>query len=138
LGLARSSHANDAAAQAGENEAARFFHAQGCRILARNALVPFGEADLLCQDPSGLVILVEVKARVRRADASPRSRTIAPGANITFAKRRKLARIASYLKARNTWPQGVRIDVIEVELTESSQGTLRVLATRHHRAIVRA
>lgn len=46
-----------------EAEAARLYEAEGARILARRFKTPFGEIDLICAEPGGAVVFVEVKAR---------------------------------------------------------------------------
>lgn len=97
----------------GERAAARLLRSQGYRVLARNARVPMGEADLVCLAPDGkTVVIVEVKTRIVRDgfDAVP------PEANITAHKRRKLASIARHLVRTNGWEtREVRIDVVAVE-----------------------
>lgn len=136
LGWTLREEQDDAVARAGEDEAVRLLQATGCEVLARNAMVPFGEADVICREASGIIVIVEVKARLRRADASAKSQRVAPGASITSAKRRKLARIANYLKARNGWA-AVRIDAVSVELTQHPDGSLHVLSSRRHAGIAR-
>ena len=42
----------------GERAAARLLRSQGYRVLARNARVPMGEADLVCLAPDGKTVVV--------------------------------------------------------------------------------
>ena len=48
-----------------EAAAARLCAAAGGKILARRAKTPHGEIDLICAEPSGALVFVEVKARAR-------------------------------------------------------------------------
>jgi Holliday junction resolvase-like predicted endonuclease len=83
---------------------------RGCRVIGRNLETRFGEADLLCEERSGCVVLVEVKARRFREGMLP------PEASVTMAKRQKLARILEHLVKANGWERRPRrIDVVAVE-----------------------
>lgn len=112
----------------GERLAARFLRSHGYRILARNARVPFGEADLICQDPDGqTIVLVEVKARAATSDAP-----WTPEHAIDPHKRRQLVAILGYLVKANRWhARPRRIDVIAIDDAESATPNLR-----HHRHAV--
>lgn len=94
----------------GERVAARYLRRQGLRLLGRNLMTRFGEADLLFEGPGGGIVLVEVKARRARPGTPP------PEASVTQAKRQKLARILEHLVQKNGW-QGRprRVDVVAVE-----------------------
>lgn len=94
----------------GERAAARYLRRKGFRVLGRNLVTNFGEADLLCEAPGGCVVVVEVKARRSREGAPP------PEASVTLTKRQRLARILEHLVKQNGW-QGRprRIDVVAVE-----------------------
>jgi len=118
----------------GERVAARMLRRKGYAILGRNVRVPMGEADLVCLDPDRrTVVLIEVKARVRRAGAIGGSR-VAPEANVHEHKRRKLLRIARFLRRANRWEgRPFRIDVVAVEWPGSVRGRPIL---RHHRSAV--
>ncbi|MBE3598041.1 MAG: YraN family protein [Limnochordaceae bacterium] len=49
--------------QAGERAAAEWLERQGCVILDRNVAFKVGELDLVAEDPEGVVLFVEVRAR---------------------------------------------------------------------------
>ena len=81
-----------------------------------------GEIDLVCRDGDAWVF-VEVKARRPGWDD-------APGAAVSWAKQRRLARLAQhYLKWRSLGDVRCRFDVVEV--TDDRRGTVSV---RHLRS----
>lgn len=98
----------------GERAAARYLKARGYRVLASNARVPMGEADLVCLAPDrATVVIVEVKTRLVAAGTVD---PIPPEVNITAHKRGKLLSIARHLARANGWEERpVRIDVVAVE-----------------------
>lgn len=112
----------------GERAAAAYLGSRGYRVLARNAVVPMGEADLVCEDADGrTIVIVEVKTRRRGVNA--RSDTVPPEAAITARKRRKLRSIAAYLARANGWEdRPMRIDAVAVEVPR--EGEPRVRHTR--------
>lgn len=116
----------------GEALAARHLRRNGYRILARNARVPMGEADLIAEDrATGAFVLVEVKSR--RA-AGPDEPPLPPELNIDAPKRAKLRSILRHLAKANRWPADrCRIDVVAVELDPAGK---RATAIRHHRGAV--
>lgn len=117
----------------GERAAASYLRKQGYRIIARNVRVRAGEADIICRDPAGGIVIVEVKARRRRAD-QPAS--IAPEAAVHARKQRKLIAVARSLIRLNNWQRTpVRIDVIGVDWPPDSRGSPTI---RHHQDAVRA
>jgi putative endonuclease len=120
----------------GEALAAKFLIAAGYRVIARNARVPMGEADLLCQSPArDCLVVVEVKSRIRAADAPAQSNATPPEAAITQRKRAKLAAIAAHLARANSFdPAAVRVDVVAVEIFEHDD---RPPIIRHHVGIMR-
>lgn len=122
----------------GEKHAAKLLQETGFAVLARNARVPMGEADIVCRDPAGRMVIVEVKSRLRAGAEGPiKSQHVAPEAAITEEKRRKLLAIARYLSKRNRWQPAARIDVVAVEFERVSGGEFRVLETRHTQDAVR-
>lgn len=46
-----------------EEAAARLYESEGAKILARRFKSPYGEIDLVCEEPGGGIVFVEVKAR---------------------------------------------------------------------------
>ena len=94
----------------GERVAARHLRRRGYRVLGRNLMTRFGEADLLCEGPCRCVVVVEVKARRFRQGVPP------PEASVTQTKRRKLVRVLEHLAKQNGWSDRPRrIDVVSVE-----------------------
>ncbi len=122
---------HQAAGVVGERAAAKHLKRAGYRVLARNLDLGVGEIDLLCLAPDrATVVIVEVKARVIRADA-PR-----PESSVTWHKQRKLAQLASALVKRPGFAgRPVRIDVVGVDLDERAR---RAVAIRHHENAVGA
>jgi Holliday junction resolvase-like predicted endonuclease len=120
----------------GERAAERTLRKSGYSVIARNVRVPMGEADLVCRDPDrSTVVIVEVKTRLRRAEAPLLSNTVAPEAAITAHKRRKLQTIARHLARANGWKRP-RIDVVAVEY--NAEAPARTPPTiRHHINAVR-
>ena len=116
----------------GEDAAAAHLVALDFRVIARNARVRMGEADIVAQDGDAHVI-VEVKSRVRDDAAPERSNTVAPEQSVTRRKMATLRRIAAWLAQRNGWAT-VRIDVVAVEIGRV-EGGLRVLTVRHLRDV---
>lgn|GEM_PF-445417 len=111
----------------GEGLAASAMRGAGCVVIARNARVPMGEADLVCRTADGrTLIVVEVKTRQRLGGAG-RGERVAPLASVTARKRRKLLTIARYLARVNGHVGPVRIDVVGVELDAAE----RALSVRH-------
>lgn len=94
---------------------------------ARSAITRKGEADLLMQAPTGELVIVEVKSRVRSSDASERSNAAPPELAITPDKVRRLRAIAQELARKNPRSR-VRIDVIAIELDAQQQ----LLSLRHY------
>lgn len=106
----------------GEKAAAEFLESRGYHVVGRNVFVPMGEADLVCQSPEGVMVVVEVKTRLR--GKSERSDAIAPEAAITARKARKLRSIARHLARANGWA-GVRIDSVGVEVRAEGPPVVR-------------
>lgn len=96
----------------GERAAARYLRGLGYRILATNARTRAAEIDIICEDPAGDAVLVEVKARAivpGRLDPSAESA-------VDAAKRDRLLHAARLLRSANQWQwRVVRVDVVAVE-----------------------
>lgn len=120
----------------GEAAAADMLKGLGYRILGRNLRLPFGEIDLLAEDPDGrTIVLVEVKTRKRPEGGAGASARVAPEASITRKKARKLVRLLDAIVQSNGWgKRPKRIDVVAVEVF--TQGGQERFETRHFRAAV--
>ena len=97
----------------GECLAAEYLNKRGCRILARNFRLKFGEIDLIVRDKD-CICFVEVKTR-RFYDA--------PQDAVSPSKQRKLTRIAqAYLKQHyQTVDVRCRFDVIAIDHGEDGK-----------------
>jgi putative endonuclease len=96
-----------------ERLAERMLEAAGLRIVDRNVRLRGGEIDLVCRERDTWVF-VEVKARRPGWDD-------APGAAVSWTKRRRLVRLAEhYLKWRRLHDVRCRFDVVEV--TDDGRG----------------
>jgi len=94
----------------GERVAARYLRRRGYRVLGKNLVTPFGEADLLCASPEGAVVVVEVKSRRVDRPGPP------PEASVTQKKRQRLERVLDRLVRTNGWHERPRrIDIVAVE-----------------------
>lgn len=107
---------------AGEREAEAFLRRKGYRVLARNFVAPMGEADLICRDAHGAVVLVEVKTRT----VEPGVVQPPPEAQITAHKQRTLRALARHLARANRWDRDrLRIDVVAIEHQLGGETELR-------------
>jgi putative endonuclease len=103
----------------------------GCKIIDRNLRLSMGEIDLLCEGPSGGIIVVEVKARQRKPGDTKR---IEPEASITAAKKTKLRTLAKALTKQPKFrDRPIRIDVIAVVFDE---GSSKPVELRHYESAV--
>ncbi len=90
----------------GEEKAARFLQAQGCRLLERNFRTRWGEIDLIMEQGE-TILFVEVKLRKNTAFGRAAEAVI-------LSKQKKLILAAqAWMAAKNT-SQTARFDVIEV------------------------
>lgn len=107
---------------AGELAAERHLRSKGFSIIARNARVPMGEADLVCRAPDGTIVIVEVKSRRVVEDAASPPAEL----NVTARKRRKLRAIMRHLTRANRWHRTPRrIDIIAVDFANDEPVELR-------------
>ena len=116
-----------------ESRAEAHLVAHGFVLRSRSAITRKGEADLLMQAPTGELVIVEVKSRVRSSDAADQSNAAAPELAMTRDKQHRLRGIARELAQRNP-RERVRIDLVAIELDEQE----RVLAVRHYENVIRA
>ena len=112
-GMIFRSFRNNSVWKRGEDAAAKHMKRNGCKILDRNLRLGMGEIDLLCEDAgSGTIVVVEVKARLRKVGDQ---RRVDPEANITAAKKRKLRTLASAIMKKDAYRgRPIRIDVVAV------------------------
>ena len=92
--------------KAGEKRVEKYLKQQGCIILARNYVTPFGEADLVVQDKDE-VVFVEVKTRLTDSYGAPREAVRAD-------KQRRYRQIAHYYWLQTGEEPNARFDVAEV------------------------
>lgn len=95
--------------QQAEDAAAAWLAATGWTILARRWRRPEGELDLVCRDPDGVLVAIEVKLR-RGARA---------GDPLESVDRRRIRRLRAALGSfasseRAAAPAGLRIDLVAV------------------------
>ena len=103
---------------AAEQAAAQFLAEQGLAVVARNVRLPEGEIDLVCREHNRWVF-VEVKCRrARWGDA--------PGAAVSWHKRRRLVRLAQHwLKFRGEPDAASRFDVVAVTVDDGGRTHVR-------------
>ncbi|GAB3590593.1 hypothetical protein CFAEC_08760 [Corynebacterium faecale] len=91
----------------GENLVAARYFRQGYQVLERNVRYPFGEIDLVVEDPDGTTVFVEVKTR--RGEGFGVAESVTP---------RKLSRMrhvaAAWLKGKPY--RDIRFDVVTVRV----------------------
>lgn len=108
----------------GEDETARRYAEQGFSVVARNLHISHNEIDLILENETHLVF-VEVKTRF--ANPGERTRYGRPAAAIDKAKRDRMRKAAQdYLREHPTDKQP-RIDVSEVYLGKSADGSSVIL-----------
>lgn len=92
----------------GERAAAEFLCAKGYTVVAQNWRCRHGEVDLVCRDPTDVMVFVEVKTR----------RGLGFGEPVEAVTRRKLHRMrlvaAEYLSQCSSFVADVRFDVVGV------------------------
>ena len=100
---------NQTTGEAGEQLGEHFLLSRGYRILGRNVRTPFGEIDRVALD-RGTLVFVEIKTRRSKAFGFPEEA-------VTRAKRRRLARLASWYGAMQgaRANQPVRFDVLAIQ-----------------------
>ena len=122
--------------QLGEDLACECLKKQGYKIIERNFRRPWGEIDIICQDPDKTLVFVEVKA-IRQfgkltannsAEFVNSASELMPEDQLTKSKFQKLAKTASMYVGQNeklikndkVW----RIDLLALTLRESSGSIL--------------
>lgn len=100
-----------------ETYVADLLRSQGWTILRWNWRTPYAEVDLLTQDPTGDLVIVEVKS------ASPRS-PLQGEDLLRPTQRRRLGRAVLWLQQR--FPDPIRVDLVWVTLSQGNpQGMTR-------------
>lgn len=100
--------------QLGEAAARRYLEARGLRTIAANVRTRYGEIDLVCTGPDGLVF-VEVKTRTAGASVGPLEA-------ISSAKAGRLVRLAqAYLAERQMVESRWQIDLVAVVVRPEGQ-----------------
>jgi putative endonuclease len=104
--------------EAGENFVASHLIRSGCTILARNWRVREGELDIIAQDITGTVLIVEVKTRTSVAFGDPLE-------SINPSKLMRVQRLAlAWLATHELLGNPYRIDVAGVLISRSGEMTL--------------
>ncbi|MEK7287198.1 MAG: YraN family protein [Elusimicrobiota bacterium] len=101
--------------QAGEQLAERYFSQKpGWRIIEKNWRCPLGEIDLIAGDPSGYIVVIEVKSR--------RTDFLSGWESVDKAKQKKLWQLAHiYLRAKGLpLETSVRFDAAIVDLSRQT------------------
>ncbi len=122
--------------QLGEDLACECLKKQGYKIIERNFRRPWGEIDIICQDPDKTLVFVEVKA-IRQfgkltannsAEFVNSASELMPEDQLTKSKFQKLAKTASMYVGQNEKliknDKGWRIDLLALTLRESSGSIL--------------
>jgi putative endonuclease len=106
---------NEAIGELGEELAATFLYAMGCKILYRNFTAPSGgEIDLTVRDGKVLAF-VEVKTRTSAEFGRP-------ALAVNLEKRMLIARgVRAWLQMLSGSPPGWRCDIVEVNLTPGAK-----------------
>jgi putative endonuclease len=106
--------------RAAEDAAAVFLARAGLAVVGRNVRFAEGELDLVCRERD-VWVFVEVKCR--RASWGD-----APGAAVSWRKRRRLVRLAlHWLKWKRLADARCRFDVVEVTVEDTGASRLRHL-----------
>jgi putative endonuclease len=108
-----------------ESAAAAWLASRGWQILARRWRSARGELDLVCIDPGGMLVAVEVKLR----------RTGRAGTALESIDRRRLARLrsslAAYAIASGISSSGLRIDLVSATPADGAWRLARLAAIDH-------
>ena len=106
--------------KAAENWATNWLAAKDWEILARNIRTPEGEIDILATDPSGSLVVVEVKAR------NPLCWMTGEDA-LRPHQRRRLLRALVWMAHRLRWPGDSRLDLAFVHCQEDGTREMELL-----------
>ncbi|MBO7675058.1 MAG: YraN family protein [Atopobiaceae bacterium] len=106
----------------GEDLAAQYLSLKGYTILERNWRCAFGEADIIAEDGS-TVVLVEVKTRMSNVAWTDQ----APELAVDARKRSKYQKLALMYLSLQTRVDTVRFDVVAVNVYDDQSARLRHL-----------
>lgn len=102
----------------GEALARRYLEGRGLRFRAANVRSPFGEIDLVMEDPrSGEVVFIEVKTRRGAAFGQPEEA-------ITAKKHAKLRQLVNWYDQRAREKRPVRLDVVGIAFGDGPKPTI--------------
>ena len=99
----------------GEKLVAEYLKKQGCKLLKKNFVTPFGEADLIVEDGEEIAF-VEVKTRTGDSYGLPKE-------SVTKDKQRKYFMIAKFYWTSTGKEPNARFDVAEVHADGSIEYT---------------
>ena len=105
----------------GERMAASYLERHGYEVRFLNWVTPFGETDIVARDPSGNVVLVEVKTRLALGEDA----TLMPELAVDPKKRNRYRAMALYYCAINSGLDSVRFDVIAINVIGDHNAKLR-------------
>jgi|SRR3989338_2435239 len=105
----------------GEDLACKYLVGKGYKIIDRNYRKPWGELDIVAKSPDGTLVFVEVKTVVSH---NVNNMLITPEDQLTFAKARKLRKIASWYAGDNqeiiSQERGWRIDLLALTISQKN------------------
>lgn len=102
----------------GEDLACQYLESHGYAIVERNFRCRFGEADIVARgDDPQQAVLVEVKSRVVRGKEAESIPELA----VNFAKQRRYEKIGLYYYALHPEVDGVRFDVIALNMVDDGR-----------------
>jgi len=94
-----------------ESSVAAWLESRGWSVLARRWRCARGELDIVCRDPDGALVAVEVKMRTAGRAGSGADALVA--ARLRQVRRLRAA-LGAYLEARPLDHHGLRVDLVEV------------------------
>ena len=113
--------AEHALGQRAEAVAGDWLRARGWQVLERRWRTPAGELDLVCLDPSSVLVGVEVKLRTT-------SRAGSGAGSVDSHRVRRLRRaLATYAATAARPNEGLRLDLVTFERVEGGRWRLRHL-----------
>ncbi|GAB6180625.1 YraN family protein [Desulfotomaculum defluvii] len=100
----------------GEEEACKFIHKLGYRLLERNYRCKLGELDIIAWDPIGMLVFLEVRSRSGNSFGIPEE-------SINSTKKNKLRVLARYfLMARSEFTSvSCRFDIVAVHFNRDGE-----------------
>ncbi len=103
----------------GEEYAVKMLESWGWKVCARQYRTPFGEIDIIAEDPEGWLVFLEVKARTSYKYGLPEE-------SVTSRKLRKIARsLWAYLAKEHQAFTRYRVDVLALDVFPGKPIVLR-------------